>query len=81
MGIPTEIWAAVISALAAIIVCVITSYTQHKRYVAELDKQIALLVYRISQLEEKVSAHNHYDSRLVALEQQVKSLFSRMSKN
>lgn len=77
MGVPTEIWAAAISAIAAIVVCIITSYVQHKRYLAELDKQIALIVYRISQLEEKVSAHNHFDSRLVALEQQVKTLFGR----
>ena len=78
MGIPNEIWAALIGAAAAIIVSVINSNAQHKRFLAELDKQISLIAYRIEQLEAKVSAHNHFDSRLVALEEQVKSLLNRV---
>ena len=79
MGIPNEIWAALIGAAAAIIVSVINSNAQHKRFLAELDKQISLIAYRIEQLEAKVSVHNHFDSRLVALEEQVKTLLNRTS--
>ena len=66
--------AAVIGAVAAIIVCIVTSYLQHRRYLIELEKKNALVVYRLEQLEQKVSQHNHFDSRLVALAEQVKTL-------
>jgi len=79
---------ALIGAAAAIIVAVITSRAQHTKYIAELDrqnaqyisefeKQNALMMYRLEQLELKVSQHNHFDTRLVAAEQQIKTLFNQ----
>ena len=68
--------AAALSAGAAILVSVINGNNQHKRFLSELDKQNALVIYRLEQLEAKVNAHNHFDSRLVALEEQVKTLFN-----
>lgn len=66
---------SVISAATAIVVCVITSKAQHTKFMAELDKQNALQEFRLKQLEEKVDKHNNFDRRLVALEEQVKTLF------
>lgn len=70
---------ALIGAAAALIVSIINANAQHKRFLAELDKQNALIAYRLEQLEQKVNAHNHFDSRLVALEEQVKTLFNRVA--
>lgn len=78
MNIPNEIWAALIGAAAAIVVSIINSNAQHKRFLSELDKQNTLIAYRLEQLEMKVSAHNHFDSRLVALEEKVKTLFNKL---
>lgn len=86
----TPEWATIIGALlgaaAAITVSLITNGNQNKRFLsqtkeqnlkflAEIEKQNALIVYRLEQLEEKVTAHNNYDRRIVALEEQVKTLF------
>ena len=67
---------ACIGAAAAIIVSVITSFAQHNRFMSEMDKQNTLIAYRLEQLEEKVNRHNNFDIRLVALEEQVKTLFN-----
>lgn len=55
--------AGIISAMASIIVSVITSKSQTN-----------LIVYRLGQLEEKVNAHNKLDVRMVALEESNKLL-------
>ena len=68
---------AAVGAVAAIIVSVINSNSQNKRFLAQLDKQNSLVAYRLEQLEQKVSAHNNYDRRIVALEEQVKTLFHK----
>lgn len=68
---------AVISGAVAIIVSVINSNAQHRRFMAELDKQNTMQEYRLSKLEEKVDKHNNFDLRLVALEEQVKTLFHK----
>lgn len=62
--------AAVISAGAAIIVCVINSNAQHKKLLAELDKHDTLQAYRIEQLEKKVDKHNNLIDRTYHLEQE-----------
>lgn len=59
---------ALISAAAAIIVCIINSRTQHKKLLAELDKKDAIQEYRIKQLEEKVDKHNNLIERTYILE-------------
>ena len=64
---------ALLTATASIIVAIITSHAQHKKFLAEMDKQNALVVYRLQQLENKVSAHNSFDSRLVMLETEFKA--------
>ena len=70
---------ALVGALASIIVAVVNSNSQHKKFLGELDKQTALIVYRLEQLENKVAAHNNFDRRLVALEEQVKTLFNSVN--
>lgn len=61
--------AAVISALAAIVVCVINSNAQHKKLLSELEKRDALQAYRIEQLEKKVDKHNNLVERTYRLEE------------
>lgn len=61
--------AALISAAAAVIVCVINSNSQHKRLLVELDKRDELQAYRIEQLEHKVDKHNSVIERTYRLEQ------------
>ena len=67
---------AALSGVVAIIVSVINSKAQHKTFMAKLDKQTELQEYRLKQLEAKVDQHNHLDRRLVAVEEQVKTLFN-----
>lgn len=61
--------AAVISALSAIVVCIINSNAQHKKLLAELEKRDALQAYRIEQLEKKVDKHNNLVERTYRLEE------------
>ena len=75
---------ALISGIVAIIVSLVNSRAQHKSFMAELEKQNALQEFRLNKLEEKVDQHNHLDRRIVALEEQVKTLFEdlrRLEKN
>ena len=58
----TTILAAVISALAAIVVCVISNHYQN-------ENTRNLLEYRLTQLEEKVDKHNNLVERTYRLEQ------------
>lgn len=60
--------AAVISACAAIIVCIINSNAQNKKMIAEMDKHNELQAYQIKELTEKVSRHNHVIERVYKLE-------------
>ncbi len=66
-GIVT-ILAALISAGAAIAVCIINSNSQNKKILAELDKRDTLQAYRIEQLEKKVDRHNSVIERTFNLE-------------
>ena len=59
----TTILAAGISALAAIVVCVISNHYQN-------ENTRNLLEYRLTQLEEKVDKHNNLVERTYKLEQQ-----------
>ena len=73
--------AAVVSAIAAIIVCVINSNSQHKKalaeneaqfqkLLAELDKQNALQSQQIQELTKNVEKHNRVIERVYTLEKQ-----------
>ena len=77
-----------VGAAVSLLVCIINSKAQHAKYLAELEKQNAqyiaefekqnsLMMYRLEQLELKVGQHNHFDTRLVAVEQQIKALFNQ----
>lgn len=59
---------ALISAVAAIVVCVINSNVQHQRMMAEMDKHDALQTQRIEQLERKMDKHNNLIERTYELE-------------
>lgn len=72
--------AALLAAAASIIVSSITSKHQHDKYLAEMDKQFALVMYRLEQMENKVNAHNTFDRRIVVLEEQNKNLKSMLDK-
>lgn len=60
---------AIISAIAAIIVCVINNNTQNKKIIAEMDKHNALQAYQIKELDKKVDKHNKVIERVYKLEQ------------
>lgn len=60
---------AIISAGAAIVVCLITQNRQAMRLEAQLDKQTALLEQRLGQLSERVERHNNVIERTYKLEE------------
>lgn len=43
------------------------------------NKTLALLSQRLDQIERKVGEHNHHDGRIIALEEQVKTLFKEVA--
>ncbi len=59
---PETIWAVIITASASIICQLIIA-----------SKSKALLEYRIDQLEEKVTAFNHFNERMIIVEERSKS--------
>lgn len=60
---------ALISAAAAIVVCVISQSRQTMKIEAQLDKQTALLDQRINTLAERVDKHNQVVERTFKLEE------------
>lgn len=60
---------ALISAAAAIVVCVISQSRQTMKIEAQLDKQTALLDQRINVLAERVDKHNQVVERTFKLEE------------
>ena len=60
--IAASVGSALVSGLAAIIVCRIQN-----------DKLMALVMYRLEQLEKKVDAHNNLVERMTAVETQLKT--------
>ena len=67
----TAILAAVISALAAIVVCVISNHYQN-------ENTRNLLEYRLTQLEKKVDKHNNLVERMAVAESSLKSAHHRI---
>lgn len=59
---------SVISAITAIVVCVINANGNHKKLLAELEKHDELQAYRIEQLERKQDKHNNLIERTYELE-------------
>lgn len=68
---------AIISAAAAITVCIINANSQNKKILAEMDKHYALQAQRLKQLEEKVNKHNNLIERTYAIEQKLAVLDNR----
>lgn len=63
------VFASVISALAAVVVCVINNRTQHNKTVAKVEEMNNLNQFRIEQLEKKMDKHNNLIERTYKLEQ------------
>ena len=69
-GGPREtIISAIISAAAAIVVCLITQNRQAMKLEAQLDKQTALLEQRLGTLSDRVEKHNNVIERTYKLEE------------
>lgn len=65
----TTVICSLISAAAAILVCVINSGINHRKLISELEKRDELQAYRIEQLEKKVDKHNNLVERTYHLEE------------
>jgi len=60
--------AAVISACAAIVVCLISSNAQNKKILTEMDKHNELQAYKLEELTKTVDKHNKVIERVYKLE-------------
>lgn len=69
---------SVISAIAAIIVCVINSNSNHKKLIAELEKHDEVQAYRIAELEKKQDKHNNLIERTYLLEKHADVMDEKM---
>ncbi len=67
----TEIIAPLISAAAAIAVCMINNSNQRKAAEKQHNATIALIEYRMDQMEKKVDLHNNAVERLYIVEQKL----------
>ncbi len=70
---------AIISAAAAITVCIINANSQNKKILSELDKHNAVQTEQITQLKEQVHKHNNIIERTYKLEKDVAVLNNRES--
>ena len=70
---------AIISAAAAITVCIINANSQNKKILSELDKHNAVQTEQITQLKEQVRKHNNIIERTYKLEKDVAVLNNRES--
>ena len=68
------ILAALIAGGASIIVCMISNHFQQKRSEAQHNTTIALIEYKLDQLEKKVEMHNNAVFRLTTIENEVKNI-------
>ena len=64
------ILAALISAFAAIVVCVINGFIQNRKIISELDKHNDLQAYKIDELTKHVEKHNKVIERVYILEKE-----------
>lgn len=61
--------AAAISAVSAILVCIISQNRNHLKLEAQLDKGLALIDQRIETLSDRVDKHNNVIERTYKLEE------------
>ena len=69
---------AIISAAAAILVCMINNHCQNKRTEAQQKETIKLVLYRLEQLEKKQDKYNNIISRTYELEKNEAVLVEEM---
>lgn len=69
---------AIISAAAAILVCMINNHCQNKRTEAQHKETISLVLYRLEQLEKKQDKYNNVISRTYELEKSEAVLVEEM---
>jgi hypothetical protein len=62
---------AIISAAAAILVCLISNHFQNRRTEAQHNTTIALIEYKLDQLCKKVDLHNNAVERLYVVERKL----------
>lgn len=62
---------SVISAISAIIVCIISNNAQNEKRAQEHQATINLVTYRLEQLEKKQDLHNNAVSRLYEVERKL----------
>ena len=75
----TAILASIISASAAILVCMINNHFTMKRTEKAQQDNIVLISYRLEQLEHKVDAHNNLIDRTYELERRTSVLEEKQS--
>lgn len=75
----TAILASIISASAAILVCMINNHFTMKRTEKAQQDNIVLISYRLEQLEHKVDAHNSLIERTYELERRTSVLEEKQS--
>ena len=75
----TTILASLISATAAIIVCMVNNHFTMKRTEKAQQDNIVLISYRLEQLEHKVDAHNNLIDRTYELERRTSVLEEKQS--
>ena len=68
---------AIISAVAAIAVCIINTNSQNRKILLEMDKHNAVQTEQITQLREQVHRHNNLIERTYKLERDVALLNNR----
>ena len=68
---------AIISAVAAIAVCIINTHSQNRKILIEMDKHNAVQTEQITQLREQVHRHNNLIERTYKLEKDVALLNNR----
>lgn len=76
--VSTAITAAIISGATTLIVCLINNYFLSTTQKEQNDKQLALLGYRLEEMEKKQDKHNHVVERLTIVERDVKTAFSAL---
>ena len=68
---------AIISAVAAIAVCIINTNSQNRKILLEMDKHNAVQTEQITQLREQVHRHNNLIERTYKIEQRLAVLDNR----
>ena len=69
---------AIISAAAALAVCIVNNFVIARNSKEQHDKTIALIEYRIEELSKRVEKHNNLVERTAVLERDVKTAFNKM---